>query len=94
MGLPLDLLWLAVPAYIILQILALAWTAGKDRLWSAAPLVIMVPVFIYTIIGLVLQHNLWPLVLLFSSPVAMLYTAVAATMARRSRNAPAPKPPS
>jgi len=80
MGMPLDLLWLAVPLYLILQIIVLVRTSGTNRALAGAPLFIMVPIYIYTIVALMQQSNLWPLLLLFSSPVALLYVTGAAIL--------------
>ena len=90
MGMPLDLLWLTVPAYVILQILVLARSSGWDRVAAGVPLVIMVPVFAITIVNLARESNLWPLLLLFASPVALVYVAVAAFVVRRPSKPAAP----
>jgi hypothetical protein len=79
---PLDLLWLAVPAYVILQVLALAWSTGRARLVAGAPLIVMAPIFVLSVVGLLQGSNLWPLPLLFASPPAMLYAGVAALIAK------------
>jgi len=79
------LLWLAVPAYVVLQILALVWARGMARFLAGAPLIVMVPVFAYTMNALAQDSNLWPLLLLFSSPVAMVYAGVATVVARRTQ---------
>lgn len=80
---PLDTLvvmlmgW-SVPGYFILQ----AHTAARyRRRWRRAallPLLIMLPVVVYTLFALVAGSNLWPLVLLFVAPVAFLYLAAVA----------------
>ena len=90
MGMPLDLLWLTVPAYVIIQFLALAWSSRGTRLAAGLPLVVMVPVFAFTIVGLVQESNLWPLLMLFASPVALVYVAVAASLAWRAGKPAAP----
>jgi hypothetical protein len=82
MGMPLDLLWLTVPAYVILQALVLAWSSGWHRVVAGLPLVVMVPMFAITIVNLARESNLWPLLLLFTSPLALVYVAVAAFMLR------------
>jgi hypothetical protein len=80
----LSLLWLAVPAYVILQAIVLWRSAGVARILAGVPLLGMIPVFVYTVMGLINNSNLWPLLLLFSSPVALLYVSVAAIAIRRS----------
>ena len=84
----LSLLWLALPAYLILQVIVLWRSSGRARLAAGAPLIVMVPVFIYTIVGLIQGSNLWPLLLLFTSPLAMLYVGIIAIVSHR----PAPQP--
>jgi hypothetical protein len=76
MGFPLDLIWLAVPAYIILQFVVIWRSSGPSRWVAALPLVFMVPIFILTVVALIQESNLWPLLLLFASPVALLYVVV------------------
>ena len=36
----------------------------------------MVPIVVLTVVGLVQESNLWPLLLIFASPVAFLYVLV------------------
>lgn len=72
MGLPLDLLWLTIPAYVVVQVVALMRSSGGSRMAAALPLFVMVPVFVYAAVGLVQESNLWPLLMLFASPVALL----------------------
>ncbi len=76
MGFPLDLIWLVVPAYIILQFVVIWRSTGVSRWVAAAPLVFMVPIVVLTVVGLVQESNLWPLLLIFASPVAFLYVLV------------------
>jgi hypothetical protein len=84
MGMPLDLLWLTIPAYVVLQVVALMRSSGGSRVAAVLPLFIMIPVFALTAVALVQESNLWPLWMLFSCPIAMLYVAVVALRARRS----------
>ena len=53
-----DLLWLAVQAYLILQAAVLSRSSGVARLFACVPLLGMVPVFVYTIVGLIHVSNL------------------------------------
>jgi hypothetical protein len=78
---PLDLLWLAIPAYLIMQVVALLRTSGGFRLAAALPLVVMLPVFAITIIDAARESNMWPVLMLLASPVALLYVAVVALLA-------------
>ena len=84
MGMPLDLLWLTIPAYVVVQVVALMRSSGRSRMAAALPLFVMVPVFVYAAVGLVQESNLWPLLMLFASPVALLYVTVVAFLPRRS----------
>ena len=83
MGMPLDLLWLTIPAYVVLQVVALMRSSDGSRVAAVLPLFVMVPVFALTAVALVQESNLWPLWLLFACPVAMLYVAVVAVVSRR-----------
>ena len=38
MGMPLDLLWLTVPAYVVLQVVALMRSSGGSRVAAVIPL--------------------------------------------------------
>jgi hypothetical protein len=54
-----DLLWPAVQAYLILQAAVLWRSSGVARLFACVPFLGMVPVFVYTIVGLIHGSNLW-----------------------------------
>jgi hypothetical protein len=81
MGLPYDLIWLAVPLYVVLQAVALA--RPESRLAAAVPLAVMVPLFAYTGVALARGSNLWPLPLLLASPAAALLLAAVLLLTRR-----------
>ncbi len=83
MGMPFDLIWLTILAYVVVQVVALMRSSRGSRLAASLPLFVMVPVFVYAAVGLVQGSNLWPLLMLFASPIALLYVAVVALMARR-----------
>ena len=76
MGFPNDLIWLVVPAYIILQFVVIWRSSGPSRWVAALPLVVLVPVFVLTGVAYAQESNLWPLLLLFASPVALLYVVI------------------
>ncbi len=63
----------SIPFYWALQI----WMARQYRggwRWAAlAPLMVMAPVLAFTIFAFAAQSNLWPLTMIFTSPVAALY---------------------
>jgi hypothetical protein len=69
----LDLLFLGVPGYFLLQIALMAATSGGWRRATLAPAVVMIPVLAYTMLAFAAQSNLWPLLLLFTAPLACLY---------------------
>jgi hypothetical protein len=72
----LDLLWLAVLGYTVLQAVALTRLSGAARAAASVPLVVMVPIVIVTLVAVAQQSNLWPLLLLLASPLALVYLAV------------------
>ena len=83
MGMPLDLIWLTIPAYVVVQVIALMRSSSGSRMAAALPLFVMVPVFVHAAVGLVQENNLWPLLMLFASPIALLYITLVAVLARR-----------
>lgn len=70
---PLGLIFLCIPAYLVLQIVLVFLTSGGWRKASLAPAVIMIPILAYTVLAFAAQSNLWPLLLLFAAPVACLH---------------------
>ena len=90
MGMPYDLIWLAVPANFVMQLLALARTSGGGRIAAGAPLLVMIPIFVVTAVNFANQSNLWPLPLLFASPIALLYVTVAVLAAPTRSEAASP----
>lgn len=64
---------LIVPGYFVLQIyMGVAYKQG----WRKAalfPLIIMVPILIYSLFALLQGANLWPIFLIFASPFGFLY---------------------
>jgi hypothetical protein len=84
----LDLLWLSVLAYVVVQIIVLWRASGFSRVAAALPLLVMIPVFVLTIVNLVLEKNLWPIFLLLASPLALLYVVVAYFMRSAAKQSP------
>jgi hypothetical protein len=86
----LDVLWLSVLAYVVVQIIVLRRASGFGKVAAALPLLVMIPVFVLTVVNLVLEKNLWPILLLFASPLALLYVMVVALFqsARKRGNSP------
>lgn len=79
----LPLAMLCVPGYLLLQAYAFWKLSGPVRLISATPLAFMVPVYVYSLYTLSQGSNLWPLYLLFTSPVAFSMTLAVVWTARR-----------
>jgi hypothetical protein len=76
-GWALDVLGLSlmagVPGYFILQAVLLFWLRGGWRRAAAAPLVPMAAVLAYTVWAFAQGSNLFPIVLIFTSPLAFAY---------------------
>jgi hypothetical protein len=66
-------LFLCFPAYVIAQIAAIVFLRRGWRWASLVPVPPMIFVVAATVKAYSDQSNLWPLLLLFSSPVALLY---------------------
>jgi hypothetical protein len=78
----LDVLWLSVLAYVVVQTFVIRRASGFGRVAAALPLLVMIPVFVLTVVNLALGKNLWPILLLFASPLALLYVVVVALFMR------------
>ena len=68
-----DLIFLSVPGYFLLQAALTFWTRRGWRIASLVPAAAMVPILATTIIAFAAQSNLWPIPLLLATPVALLY---------------------
>ena len=81
-GLPFTL-------YALAQVIALVRLRGAARIWVALPAPFMAWVLYYTFDALAQKSNLWPIVLIFTSPVALTHVlavaAIAYFMARARR---------
>ncbi|HRH82385.1 MAG TPA: hypothetical protein PLW81_15195 [Thiobacillaceae bacterium] len=62
--------------YVVIQILAVWFVRGRAKIMVAMPVPVMVLVLSFTIAAYQNSSNLWPLLVIFSSPVAILYIAV------------------
>jgi len=69
----LDGLWFCVLGYVVLQGLAMSRLAGRWRLAASVPLIVAVPLFVYTIVALIAGSNLWPLAVLLLAPFGLAY---------------------
>ncbi len=63
----------SVIAYVPLQIYAgIKWSGGW-RIAALVPLLLMVPVFVFTAVAFAQESNLWPIVLIFAAPLGTIY---------------------
>lgn len=62
--------------YVALQIVAVVMLRGVWRVASLIPAVPMALVFLATVVGLFQGSNLWPILMLFTGPPALLYVVV------------------
>jgi hypothetical protein len=69
----LDLIFLSVPGYFVLQAALTFWTSRGWRIASLVPACAMVPILASTVIAFAAQSNLWPIPLILAAPVACLY---------------------
>jgi hypothetical protein len=66
-------LMLSIPAYFVLQIFLGRRWSGVWRVAALLPLIVMGPVLIHAILAYLAQSNLWPILLILSSPFALAY---------------------
>lgn len=64
---------LAVPGYFLLQFLAWRRLSGAWRIAGLLPLLLSIPLLVYTLVALLAGSNLWPLMLILLSPLLFLY---------------------
>jgi hypothetical protein len=77
----LALMWSPL-AYLVAQIVVPRGVSGRWRAAALAPLAPMAIVLLYTVAAYRAGSNLFPLVLIFTSPVAFLYLVVLAVLHR------------
>ena len=65
----------SIPGYVCLQLFMLYRYSGGWRIAAGLPLVVMIPLALYTVAALAMESNLWPLMMLFLAPPAFLYLA-------------------
>jgi hypothetical protein len=68
-----DLIFLSVPGYFLLQAALTFRTRRGWRIASLVPAAAMVPILATTVLAFAAQSNLWPIPLLLAAPVAFLY---------------------
>ena len=71
-----GIIWAGLIGYPILQIVAIVKMHGRWRILACLPLVLMLPVLFVTIQGLYQQSNLWPIILIFTGPIVLVYLIV------------------
>ncbi|MEO8802162.1 MAG: hypothetical protein ABI304_08735 [Rudaea sp.] len=68
-----GLISFAIPAYLLLQLwLAIHWR-GRWRISAMLPLFVMIPVWLFSFYALSRGSNLWPIWIVFISPLALAY---------------------
>ncbi|HZU23014.1 MAG TPA: hypothetical protein VE998_09305 [Terriglobales bacterium] len=75
----------SVPIYFVVQIVLLLTLRGGPRKAAAVPLVPMFAVVLYTAYAYHAGSNLFPILLIFLSPLAVIYLVVVAAASRRSK---------
>ena len=65
--------WGGILFYPILQIIAITGSKGIIRVLALIPLAVMIIVFTVTIVGFAQESYLWPIFLIFISPVVLIY---------------------
>ncbi|MCL4681773.1 MAG: hypothetical protein KJZ92_10895 [Rhodocyclaceae bacterium] len=83
--------WGGVLAYPVLQFFAVKRMRGVWRAFAVLPIFLMGYVFAITVTGFLQESNLWPIVLIFASPVVLLYLGVLMVLhalAKRGKNGP------
>lgn len=69
----LMLMGWSIPGYIALQFYTVKRYEGRWRTLALLPLWIMIPLVAYTLFALLAGSNLWPLMMLFLAPLALVY---------------------
>jgi hypothetical protein len=75
-------LWLCVVAYIAVQGIVLARSNRRSWMVAATPMLYMVPIFVITVQALAEESNVWPLLMLLASPVALVHAGIIAIVQR------------
>jgi hypothetical protein len=64
-----------VPAYFVLQPVALLRLSGRWRIAAALPLILAIPALAFSLYALAQDSNLWPMVFILFAPPGTLYLA-------------------
>ncbi len=68
-----SFMFISVPGYFILQVVAFLTLQGNWRRAALAPLLIMLPAVAHAIFALSAGSNMWPIVVIFAAPLGFLY---------------------
>lgn len=71
-----GLMFVSVPAYLVLQGVALWLVRGRWKLAARGPVVVMGLAYAFTVVGVGAGSNLTPLFVVFLSPLALAYLVV------------------
>lgn len=74
----------SIPGYFVLQIIVYRRWRDGWRKAGLAPLLVTVPILLQAILALLAKSNLWPLMMLFTYPLAFLYLLLLAVARRFS----------
>ena len=85
--------FLSLPAYPLFQFYALWKLRGTMRWLSALPLLLMLPVYGHSLYALSKGSNLWPIYVIFASPVALILLIAVMIVARKRALAEAQQGP-
>ncbi len=81
-GLIISIGFSSALAYVPLQVYtAISWR-GIWRIAALVPIVLMVPVFVSTAYAFAQESNLWPIVMIFATPVATGYLGILIVLRR------------
>jgi hypothetical protein len=67
--------------YVVVQALALAIVRGRGRWWIALPIPIMAAAVLWTLDAFFEKSKAWPIIMIFASPVAIVYILIAGGIA-------------
>jgi hypothetical protein len=67
-----------IPLYVLLQVVVLRQMRGLWRWVAAMPLIGMLPLFVLAAYEYSQQSNLWPLMLILASPIAIVWLLIIA----------------
>ncbi|MCL9685840.1 hypothetical protein [Legionella maioricensis] len=71
-----QLLFFSTPLYWILQIILIFKWSGRWRTMACLPLLVSIPLLAYTLYALYASSNLWPLMMIFITPFALLFLLI------------------